>query len=142
MRANWHQEKLVKMGKLLGVSHIIGGGIARIGKTYSINIKVLDVATGEIVYTDNEDCVCKIDQVFTQSTKNLAEKMAGFFSGGKFTAKGPSQSKKGGVFFAKPMVWVTGGVVAVTVVGGVLWMLADDKEEGVVVDREANIDIR
>jgi|GEM_PF-5357333 len=70
---------MIQVGQLLGVSYVLTGGISKIGETYSINIRVIDVKSGEVIYTDTEDCSCVIDKVFVQSTLAIARKISTFF---------------------------------------------------------------
>jgi TolB-like protein len=70
------QSCLVEAGQLLGVQRMVAGTIGKIGSTYSITIRMINVATGEILFATTNDCRCEIDQVLIKSTKDIAEKMA------------------------------------------------------------------
>jgi TolB-like protein len=65
----------VEIGRLLGVEHMIIGTIGRVGSLYTISIRLVNVATGEALYTASEDCRCTIEEVLTNATKNIAMKL-------------------------------------------------------------------
>ena len=66
---------IVQMGQLLGVEHMVMGNIGRVGSLYTVSIRLVNVATGEVLYTAAEDCRCTIEEVLTNSTKNIAMKL-------------------------------------------------------------------
>ena len=66
---------IVKMGQLLGVEHMIMGTIGRVGSMYTISLRMVNVATGEVLYTASEDCRCDIEEVLTASTPRIAMKL-------------------------------------------------------------------
>lgn len=93
-------ECVVEVGQLLGVTHMIAGTIGKLGKTYTINVRMIDIATGQIAYTANADCMCQIDDLLSQSTVTLAKKLASKFkkpskSAAPSVPKPPPQVKKG-----------------------------------------------
>lgn len=68
---------VVEMGQLLGVQLIIVGSIAKVGATFTINARMIDVSTGKIVQTATSDCRrCEIDDVLLKSAVDIANKMA------------------------------------------------------------------
>ncbi|MBD3395719.1 MAG: hypothetical protein GF418_08840, partial [Chitinivibrionales bacterium] len=58
----------VEMGQLLGVQYIITGSIGRIGKTHTISMRMIDVATGKIAAVASTDCKCEIDDFLVDAT--------------------------------------------------------------------------
>ena len=69
-------ECLVQVGQLIGVRKIVGGTVGKIGSTYSINVKLLDVATGKILKPIMVDCRnCPVDEVMITSLGNVAAKL-------------------------------------------------------------------
>lgn len=83
----------VEIGKLLNVRRIVAGSIGKIGRVYTISLRVIDVESGVIVSTFTEDCPCPLEKVLTSSMKKIAEKMAaggtaGFSSGAALTGEG------------------------------------------------------
>jgi TolB-like protein len=66
---------IVEVGQLLGVQRILAGTIGKIGTTYEINVSLIDVATGEMLFATTEDCRCNIDEVLQTSTSNIVNKI-------------------------------------------------------------------
>ncbi len=46
---------LVEMGKILMVQKVIGGSIGKVGTTYSLSLRIVDVETGKTEFSVNED---------------------------------------------------------------------------------------
>jgi PBP1b-binding outer membrane lipoprotein LpoB len=55
------QSCIVEMGQLLGVERIIAGTVGKIGRMYTFSLKMINVRTGQIMYTVDEDCDCPIE---------------------------------------------------------------------------------
>lgn len=68
-------ECIVEMGQLLGVEHMIMGSIGLVGSMYTISLRLVNVATGEVLFTASEDCKCPIEDVLTTSTLRIAAKL-------------------------------------------------------------------
>lgn len=68
-------ECIVEMGQLLGVEHVIMGSIGLVGSMYTISLRLVNVATGEVLFTASEDCKCEIEDVLTTSTLRIAAKL-------------------------------------------------------------------
>ena len=69
-------ECAVEIGQLIGVSQIVAGSISKIEDFYSLNIKLIDVATGEIIYQDMDDYEGKVTDFIKVTIKNIAMRMA------------------------------------------------------------------
>lgn len=69
------QECIVQLGQLLGVRKMFTGSIGKVGTTYIINLKIIDVQTGKIDKADAEEAYTE-DQLLP-AVRNLASKMAG-----------------------------------------------------------------
>ena len=69
-------ECIVEVGQLLNVKQMVAGSIGKIGSILTINARVIDVATGRIIKTVDSDCKCKIEELLTKTTKDIAEKLA------------------------------------------------------------------
>ena len=70
-------ECAVEMGQLLGVKNIITGSIGKVGQTFLISARIIDVGTGEISKIVDEDMQGKIDGFLTKGMKQVAQKLAG-----------------------------------------------------------------
>jgi TolB-like protein len=92
----------VEVGKLIGAEQMVAGSVSRIGQTYSVNLRVLDVEQGVMVRTATEDCSCAIDRVLTETIRHVARHLAGITEVPGLTSRRKS-----------PMKWI-----AVTLLGG------------------------
>ncbi len=63
---------IVEMGQLLGVDHMVTGSIGKVGQTYSINLRIINVGTGEIVRSLNKYYKGEIDGVLTEVLPTVA----------------------------------------------------------------------
>jgi TolB-like protein len=66
----------VEIGQLLGVSFIIVGTVGKLGHLFTIDIRMIEVATARIAYSENVDCDCPIEKVLTGSVVSIAKKIA------------------------------------------------------------------
>ncbi len=62
----------VEAGQLLGVDRMIAGSIARMGTRYTISLRMFDVASGEILFTVNEDFSGAIEEQLDETLLNLS----------------------------------------------------------------------
>ncbi|MBD3391585.1 MAG: PEGA domain-containing protein [Chitinivibrionales bacterium] len=70
------QTCLVEVGQLLGVDRMIAGTIGKLGSLYTISMRMIDVGSGEIVATVNEDCTCSIEGLVSKSVPAIVRKLA------------------------------------------------------------------
>jgi TolB-like protein len=80
----------VEIGQLLGVQYLIVGSIGKIGQTYTINVRLIDVTSGKITQTANTDCKCEIDQVLSVSTADIARRLSKSIAGGAPEPQAPA----------------------------------------------------
>jgi TolB-like protein len=66
------QACMVEMGQLLGVDNIIAGSIGKVGVTFSINVRVVSVQTGEIIKSANRFHKGEIDGLLTEVLPAMA----------------------------------------------------------------------
>jgi formylglycine-generating enzyme required for sulfatase activity len=69
-------EYIVEAGRALGVLKMVAGNIGKIGATYTINLRLIDVKTGTVDRVANETCRCEIDDlvhIVGAAAKTLAE---------------------------------------------------------------------
>jgi len=69
-------ECVVEVGQLLGVKRMVAGNVGKVGGLYTITARMINIETGEILFTANVDCKCPVDNVLTHSTKKLALQLA------------------------------------------------------------------
>ena len=48
-------ECLVEIGRLVGVEQMVGGSIGKIGQTYTLDLRIIDVTSGRILKTVSDD---------------------------------------------------------------------------------------
>lgn len=75
-------ECAVEVGKLLAAEKIITGDIGKIGETYTITVKVVDVSSGKIEITDSEEYRGEADGLIGAFDR-IAQKVTGTYSSGK-----------------------------------------------------------
>ncbi|MBI5117118.1 SUMF1/EgtB/PvdO family nonheme iron enzyme [Candidatus Poribacteria bacterium] len=69
-------ECVVEAGRILGVEKMVSGTIGKVGVTYTINLRLIDVGTGNVERMAKETCRCEIDDliyVVGAAAKALAE---------------------------------------------------------------------
>ena len=66
----------VQIGQLLGVSYIVVGTVGKLGHLFTIDIRMIEVATGKIAYSESVDCDCPIEKVLTSSIVSIAKKIS------------------------------------------------------------------
>ena len=69
-------ECIVEVGQLLNVKQMVAGSIGKIGSILTISARIIDVATGKYLKTVDSDCKCKIEELLTKTTKDVAQKLA------------------------------------------------------------------
>lgn len=70
------QECKVEAGQILGVGKIVSGSVGIVGKTYYLMLLLIDVKTGKVELSAEDECRCEIDELLG-STKRLARKLLG-----------------------------------------------------------------
>jgi len=68
-------ECIVEVGKILGVSKMIAGSVSRVGRVYSLQVRIIDVETSNIEHYALRD-VTGIEEVFTIATQEVARELA------------------------------------------------------------------
>lgn len=71
---------LVEVGQLLAVNKIAGGSVTKIGSLFTIEVRIIDVETGEIFKNVIEDYNGPIENVLIKTTKIIANKLLGHSS--------------------------------------------------------------
>jgi hypothetical protein len=54
---------MVEAGQLLGVDKIIAGSIGQIGSKFLINLRIIDVRTGQMLDTYSGECLCPVEDL-------------------------------------------------------------------------------
>jgi TolB-like protein len=66
----------VEIGQMLGVSYIVVGTVGKLGRLFTIDVRLIQVATGKIAFSENVDCDCPIEKVLTVSIVSIAKKIS------------------------------------------------------------------
>ncbi len=86
------QECIVEMGQILGIEQVIAGSIGQVGKAYSINIRVISVATGKIITSVSHNYTGPIESLLTNEMTVVANKLAGVQT--VYEERAPKKRKK------------------------------------------------
>ncbi len=122
------QECIVEMGQILGIEQVIAGSIGQVGKAYSINIRVIAVATGKILNSVSHSYTGPIESLLTKEMAVVANKLSGIQT--VYEPRAPKKRKPNKKKRRRNVI-ITG--VAVAAVGGgvaaiVLLRGGDDEE--------------
>ena len=96
-------ECAVEIGQMIGVSLIVAGNVSKIEDLYSLNIRLIDVETGKIIYQDMDDYEGSVKDFIQVTIKNMALRMAAEASKSQKTDQTQMEqftsTKKGDVIF-------------------------------------------
>jgi TolB-like protein len=104
-------ECAVEIGKLLNINQICAGSVGKVGSLYTISLRLIDVQSGEILLTANEDCRCPVEEVLTGSMKKIAEKLVESINDGSSGRLGLVKQKSNGKAFLRSLVFPGWGQV-------------------------------
>jgi hypothetical protein len=102
----------VEVGQLIGVQKMIAGSLGKVGKTYSVILRMVDVRTGRVEQSVTEDYTGEIDKLLTVVMKSIANKMAAATRSDHKLAQGalPQPAAQGKPLYKKWWFW--GGIGA------------------------------
>jgi PEGA domain/Peptidoglycan-synthase activator LpoB len=66
----------VEMGKLLAVDRMMVGSVGRIGTLYTLSARILDVRTGEVLFTATQDNEGRLEDLLVQTVPAIAAKLS------------------------------------------------------------------
>jgi len=70
------QECAVEVGQLLGAQEIMTGSIGKIGQTFTVDLRIVDVETSSILKTASYDIRGEIDQMLTEGMVEVARRVS------------------------------------------------------------------
>jgi len=79
-------ECAVKIGRLLAVDRMVVGTVGRIGSLYTLGARLLDVGSGEVVFTASRDNEGPLEELLRVAVPEIAARLA---EGAQLTARGP-----------------------------------------------------
>lgn len=118
-------ECIVEVGKLLRVEKMFAGTIGKVGKVYSVNIQLIDVATAQIMQNKSRRHDGAIEELLTDIIPELAGEMAKELTGKEVQV---STGTTGG---SSTWYWYVGGAV---VAGGVAAGPLSKKEDNTRIE--------
>jgi TolB-like protein len=86
----------VEIGKQLSVPYVVLGNIGRVGKTYTLNVRLVEVGSGKIIRDFTEYHKGNSDELLTKVVPKVVQKIVG-----------KHNSKK-----SRAVWWIAGGAVA------------------------------
>ena len=78
---------LVEVGRLIGAQQMIGGSVSKVGDTYSVSCRIVDVETGKLLGVSDYDLSGKLDDMLTKGMRIVALKLSGFEEGAQTLAR-------------------------------------------------------
>ncbi len=115
---------VVEAGKMVGVEKMIAGSVGRVGKTYSLGLRLIDVRTGRLENYVDQDFRGTVDELLTREMAVLARQLCQEVSNVKVSPA------KGRPFYKKWWFWT--GLGAAAAGGTAAVLLTKDKETAVV----------
>lgn len=70
-------ECIVEVGELMGVQYMLGGTIGKVGNTFTVSMRIIDVETATVVKTASYDMTGEIDGLLTQGMRAAAKLIFG-----------------------------------------------------------------
>jgi TolB-like protein len=66
----------VEMGQLLGIDRMVVGSIGKVGRTYLVNVRMVNVGTGEVVRSVSRTTQGDIDELLMRAVPQVANELA------------------------------------------------------------------
>jgi hypothetical protein len=117
----------VEVGQLIGVQKMIAGSLGKVGKTYSVVLRMVDVGTGRMEQSVTEDYNGEIDKLLTVVMRSIALKMAAAAQGQGRVAPGALPKPAGSALYKKWWFW--GGIGGLAAGGAAAALLGGKKSE-------------
>lgn len=68
---------LVQVGKLVGVTYMVGGSVTRIGDLFSVSARIIDVRTGKIIRTATADVNGNLEKILKETMQDISRIISG-----------------------------------------------------------------
>lgn len=109
-------ECAVEVGQILGIDRMVVGSVGHIGKTYVLNARLVDVATGEVLKSSSRKDQGAIDQILSTLVPQVVAELMG-----RTIETKPQNAPPSAQFSAPPPaeVWSDSMIV--------VWQASDDK---------------
>ncbi|MGE3727046.1 MAG: CsgG/HfaB family protein [Candidatus Sericytochromatia bacterium] len=63
----------IELGKLLSVRQLMIGSLSQVGQVYSLNLRIIDTQSGQIINERFADCRCSLEDVLMQVSPSLVQ---------------------------------------------------------------------
>ena len=70
-------ECLVEIGQLLGARQMVGGSISKVGGTFTVSARLVDVETGKVLRVSDYDLRGELDDMLTTGMRQVAARLSG-----------------------------------------------------------------
>lgn len=120
----------VEMGRLLGVHQLVVGSVGRVGSTYVLNARTVDVKTGEVLRSVSRKRAGAIDEVLTVELPAMARDLVNVAQAGKGGEPVHDEGKQASEARGLSWVWWTAGGLAIAG-GAAAALLLTGKSEAV-----------
>lgn len=123
-------ECAVQIGRLLGIEQIVVGSVGKVGETYSLSIRMVDVSTGEVVASSRQNHRGAIDDVLQQVVPKVVQELTRSSSKSEKTPDNATQDAKIEKEGSSGVLWWTLGGVAVVGGAAAAYMLLANDDAG------------
>jgi TolB-like protein len=107
-------ECIVEVGKILKVEKMFAGTIGKVGRIYTVNVQLIDVATAEIMQNKSRNHEGEIEELLTDVIPELAGEMASELTGKEIeVTSGTTGRSSSWLWYVLGGAAVAGGVAAV-----------------------------
>lgn len=113
----------IEIGKLVGLDRMVVGSIGLIGNTYSMNLRLVDVGTGEAIRTSTRTMQGSIDRVLTEMVPDAARELAGEAVAERPVTPSPRRIPAKVEGSSNWGWWVAGGLVLAGGASAGIWLL-------------------
>jgi len=117
----FREEYVAQVGQMLGAQLMITGSVGKVGTTYTVDVRIINVRTRQVIYAKTENSKGKIDELL-----QLMNEIAWELAHPKSKKQDLTENKK-----SKKWLWVVGSSVLIG--GGItaLILLKDSENGGV-----------
>jgi TolB-like protein len=117
-------ECAVEIGKLLGISQIVVGTVGKVGETYSLSVRMVDVATGEVRASSRLNHRGAIDEVLQKVVPKVVQELTR--KGKRKNAEPVATPSVESGRSSKVLWWTLGGAAVVGGAAAVLLLAGED----------------
>lgn len=118
-------ECAVQIGKLLGIERVVVGSVGKIGETYSLSIRMVDVSTGEILAGSRRNYKGAVDDALQQVVPDVVQELTRTET--RSADSGASADKIEKKRSSGVLWWTLGGVAVAGGAVAAYLLLADDE---------------